>query len=262
MASASIHSPIVALINPVYEIPCCGADEFMLQYGEASGPSNVENTGTVCAEVYFIYEEDPVCISGSGASDLDGKYWQISRSSSTFYLEYYAASVDKYLYYKSGLCTMSCSHWWIIADEVDADTSIASCGRGIDTCSGSWNVDPDMTSAYCQDICISGNYRESLDGQYTWMHYNLSMRSSVYYCATCETQSYLFVWLFDDNTVVEWRIGPDYKNAGAYSACTQPEPEVTSTGFTLPNPVGGVSNATYDWPWNDVIYPETCVTWS
>eukprot|EP01084_Bolivina_argentea_P241116 404860_1 len=182
MSSYTINSPYIALINPTYEPR--GTNEFMLQYGEASGQSNVENTGTVCAEVYFIYEEDAVCISGSDT--LDGKYFKISRSSHSS--EYYSESVDKYIYYEDGLCAMTmppqCTWWYHIADEVDGDTNLATCRtHSLDGCS--WDINPTMTSAYCQDICISGNYYESMDGTYIWMHYNSTTKSSVYYCDLC-----------------------------------------------------------------------------
>eukprot|EP01083_Nonionella_stella_P051802 137556_1 len=192
-SSYTIHSPVVALINPVHAM--YGSHEFMLQYGEASGQSNVENTGTVCAEVYFIFEKDPMCISGSDALDLDAKYsWVPVDSDDRIGPVYYAASIDKYLWLESAtVCATSgsCNHWWHIADEVDADTKLATYK------SGSWNADPDMTFVTCQDLCIAGNHHTSLDGQYTWEHYNATMLSSVYYCATCQTPSYLFLRLFD-----------------------------------------------------------------
>eukprot|EP01083_Nonionella_stella_P156791 508145_1 len=215
-----------ALINPTYVIST--SDTFMLQYGEASGQYNGDNDGSVCAGVYFIYvyasdKKDPICISGTDT--LDGKYEPTGPRS------YYAADIDKNLYYESqgANATSSNSSWWslCVADEVDGD-NYACCGwnasevtpSNLASCTGRWGGTNEglSSSSYCQDMCTANNTRSWLDGTYVWHHYNISSDSSVYYCYSCWNAPFLFLWLYDSG-VWNWRIGPDYTTSGAWVSC-------------------------------------------
>eukprot|EP01083_Nonionella_stella_P172358 591303_1 len=219
--SFTIHSPLMALINPTYIVST--SDTFMLQYGEASGQSNGDNDGSVCASVYFIYQEDPICISG--AETLDAKYEFAGPRS------YYATAIDKYLYYESqgdNTTSLNSSSWSLcVADEVDGD-NYACCGwnasditpSNLAICTGTWSDTNEglSSSTYCQDMCVANNTHSSLDGTYVWHHYNISSDSSVYYCYSCWNAPFLFLWLYDSG-VWNWRIGPDYTTSGAWVSC-------------------------------------------
>eukprot|EP01083_Nonionella_stella_P210399 761734_1 len=218
--SFTIHSPLMALINPTYIVST--SDTFMLQYGEASGQSNGDNDGSVCASVYFIYQEDPICISGT--ETLDAKYEFAGPRS------YYATAIDKYLYYESqgdNTTSLNSSSWSLcVADEVDGD-NYACCGwnasditsLNLAICTGTWSDTNEglSSSTYCQDMCVANNTHSSLDGTYVWHHYNISSDSSVYYCSSC-WNAFLFLWLYDSG-VWNWRIGPDYTTSGAWVSC-------------------------------------------
>eukprot|EP01084_Bolivina_argentea_P050630 93121_1 len=284
MSTFDIYSEQVLFINPKYTVT--QSDQFMLQYSEADGESRGDNAGTACASVYFVYdsesvgqcdfdcttilpyETDKMCISESSMETLNGEYEWNSWDNDITGSKYYKSSYNKYLY--PYITTGGSLRYYINSDGygtmVNAYCEINNAPSNyifnVEDCIGSWYIatendgfvqDPNMISTNCQELCIKGDYRNNLDGTYIWHHFNPIISSSVYECESC--QSYLFLWKFDDGEL-NWRIGPDYSDAGAWTSCHLEEID----GVHHPELCDSSNwGCWYDDTWNDnIISVEKC----
>eukprot|EP01084_Bolivina_argentea_P009830 18339_1 len=76
----------------------------------------------------------------------------------------------------------------------------------------------------CTSVCVTGNYRSWLNGEYKWQYFNTTRNTSIYYCHECalsryRDSQYLFGWIYDTQSH-NWRIGPDPHDSSAWSGCS------------------------------------------
>eukprot|EP01083_Nonionella_stella_P040529 109964_1 len=71
----------------------------------------------------------------------------------------------------------------------------------------------------CDNICVSGNDIDGLDGTYEWLHFNRTTRASVYKCTNCVRAAYLSGWITSYGEYI-WIIGSDYTALAAWSYCS------------------------------------------
>eukprot|EP01084_Bolivina_argentea_P162090 282115_1 len=97
--------------------------------------------------------------------------------------------------------------------------NLNACRKGWISVSNGWVNDDSMRIVDCYDICVSQNDQTHLNGIYIWHHFELTMNSSIYYCADCDTAGFYGAYLFYYQQDNEWRIDNDYRSNTAISKC-------------------------------------------
>eukprot|EP01084_Bolivina_argentea_P090645 163297_1 len=84
-----------------------------------------------------------------------------------------------------------------------------------------WNHDEEqlqinMIAIDCQQVCVTGNYLQWLDGVYIWSHFNQTSNSSVYHCKSCGD---VYLYGLTDGNKYRWMIGTDFNIDGGWVGC-------------------------------------------
>eukprot|EP01084_Bolivina_argentea_P067119 122318_1 len=164
----------------------------------------------------MVYTEQ-MCISGSILSSVNGIYEYFGWNSNNNASIYYNSNTNYYLYpwfYDE-------TKTYLISNNYSDNISVASCDNTED-CFQDWmtNIngqivpDVELRLVNCNDICLSGNVRLTLNGVYKWDHFNRTRNSSVYQ----HHNVYLYGWVFTNN-IREWRIGVEYTTPFGLSTC-------------------------------------------
>eukprot|EP01083_Nonionella_stella_P000629 1773_1 len=74
---------------------------------------------------------------------------------------------------------------------------------------GEWFDSINQQIIDCNNICISGNDNEDLNGEYIWQQFDYESNTSIYQCETCTTQMYLYSSV-DSKWWANWYISNDY----------------------------------------------------
>eukprot|EP01084_Bolivina_argentea_P303166 523351_1 len=199
------------------------SQQFVLLLSILSGLLRAQNTEPTSTQ-------DKVCITGSTLPGINGTYsyafWDTHSNGPT----YYNSITNQYLYPLIQPYASS-RKFYLISNDTNNNSSSLYCEIpptnyfNPDYCHNNWLSIDNQTNQYspdnsiilvnCNDICVSGNYDTSLNGVYKWLHFEQTTNSSVYYCSTCST--YLYGWIFSDGR--NWRLGDDYHSSVAHSAC-------------------------------------------
>eukprot|EP01083_Nonionella_stella_P286770 976059_1 len=153
---------------------------------------------------------EQICISDSVDDNVNGIYYYYSWDSDTNGSIYYNYQTNKYLY---PWVDTSTQHYRVSSDPTRAIGTYCRLPITNKTVSNSsdcfnnyvaqwqsfngtqWVHDKDLRLMNCNDICVSGNFKSSLDGTYKWTHFNRTTRSSVYQCSDCSGYVYYLLVL-------------------------------------------------------------------
>eukprot|EP01083_Nonionella_stella_P177883 626725_1 len=179
---------------------------------------------------------DQMCISDSVNSQMNGIYYYSSWDSVVNEPIYYNYETNRYLY---PWINASVKYYFVSTDHTQAIGSYcrlpmttkpllnpSDCFTHWQSFNGTQFVnDKDLTLVNCNDICVSGNDHSALDGTYKWLHFDPTIRTSVYQCTDCPplgswTRFYLYGWIYSSGPY--FRIGSDYNTSSAWSSCRLP----------------------------------------
>eukprot|EP01084_Bolivina_argentea_P029035 53911_1 len=184
-----------------------------------------------------------ICISNSAF--WDGQYMFKSHDDNSGSSIYYNAHVNKYMY---EYITQSDYLYYLTDYETDSlmktrcvvsKTELLGVDFDIRDCIGKWEyyenakweLDINMVSTSCNDLCMNGFWDTSIpdDSTFIWVGYNDTMRTDIYYCEDCIDCYYGLNGAYLSGT--SWyENGTDYYG---WMLCTEPEDCLTRRGYGL-----------------------------
>ncbi len=191
--------------------------------------------------------KDKICIEDSSDAELNNAMYEWSYWDRNFNGSVYKQSntiLDRYLYpfitswdgytYKIGDNTSISTAFWA---HCPIDNPLTGYIFNINDCIRKWYTwsndslveDPNMIVTYCQDICITGNRDESIDGTYVFNHFDHTTNSTVYYCESCNStkKPYLYLYITRDDDYY-WYISSNYTNIGTFDCYLGTNPDSTN----------------------------------